>query len=109
MERRGGAGIVPSGAVHLEAPTTVPDRGHDAKERIDTMSDTPSLDEALQYVAGQIYPANLSALLDRARERGADDAALELLSRMPEQDYNGPTAVRRALIELTGGEDAPRG
>jgi GT2 family glycosyltransferase len=26
MERRGGAGIVPSGAVHLEAPTTVPDR-----------------------------------------------------------------------------------
>jgi len=59
-------------------------------------------------VAGQIYPANLSALLDRARERGADDAALELLSRMPEQDYNGPTAVRRALIELTGGEDAPQ-
>jgi GT2 family glycosyltransferase len=26
MEQRGGAGIVPSGAVHLEAPTTVPDR-----------------------------------------------------------------------------------
>lgn len=26
MERRSGAGIVPSGAVHLEAPTTVPDR-----------------------------------------------------------------------------------
>lgn len=27
MERRGGAGILPSGAVHLESPTTVPDRG----------------------------------------------------------------------------------
>jgi GT2 family glycosyltransferase len=26
MEQRGGAGIVPSGAVHLEAPTTIPDR-----------------------------------------------------------------------------------
>ena len=26
MERFGGAGILPSGAVHLEAPTTMPDR-----------------------------------------------------------------------------------
>ena len=26
MKRFGGAGILPSGAVHLEAPTTLPDR-----------------------------------------------------------------------------------
>ena len=32
MERRGGAGIVPSGAVHLEAPTTVPVREVDAPD-----------------------------------------------------------------------------
>lgn len=32
MERYGGAGIVPSGAVHLEAPTTVPDRRVNATE-----------------------------------------------------------------------------
>ena len=30
MERFGGAGILPSGAVHLESPTTVPDRPVDA-------------------------------------------------------------------------------
>ena len=30
MERFGGAGILPSGAVHLEAPTTMPDRTVDA-------------------------------------------------------------------------------
>ena len=30
MERDGGAGILPSGAVHLEAPTTLPDRAVDA-------------------------------------------------------------------------------
>jgi GT2 family glycosyltransferase len=30
MERFGGAGVLPSGAVHLEAPTTVPDRDTDA-------------------------------------------------------------------------------
>jgi len=32
MERYGGVGIVPSGAVHLEAPTTVPDRRVNATE-----------------------------------------------------------------------------
>ncbi|WP_222122028.1 glycosyltransferase family 2 protein [Curtobacterium sp. 9128] len=32
MERVGGAGIVPSGAVHLEAPTTVTDRSVDAPD-----------------------------------------------------------------------------
>jgi len=32
MERYGGAGILPSGAVHLEAPTTVPDRTVEARE-----------------------------------------------------------------------------
>jgi GT2 family glycosyltransferase len=30
MERFGGAGVLPSGAVHLEAPTTIPDREVDA-------------------------------------------------------------------------------
>ena len=30
MERFGGAGVLPSGAVHLEAPTTIPDRSVDA-------------------------------------------------------------------------------
>jgi len=35
MERRGGAGIVPSGAVHLEAPTTVPHRDVEATDVVD--------------------------------------------------------------------------
>ncbi|WP_375406564.1 glycosyltransferase family 2 protein [uncultured Amnibacterium sp.] len=30
MERFGGAGVLPSGAVHLETPTTIPDRSADA-------------------------------------------------------------------------------
>jgi hypothetical protein len=32
MERAGGAGIIPSGAVHLESPTTVIDRTVDAPD-----------------------------------------------------------------------------
>jgi len=33
-ERSGGAGIIRSGAVHLEAPTTVADRGTDAAREV---------------------------------------------------------------------------
>lgn len=41
MERFGGAGILPSGAVHLEAPTTVTDRRVDAPEVLPLSSKTP--------------------------------------------------------------------
>jgi GT2 family glycosyltransferase len=34
MERFGGAGVLPSGAVHLESPTTIPDRGVDAAHAV---------------------------------------------------------------------------
>ena len=35
MERFGGAGILPSGAVHLEAPTTIPHREYEATQLLD--------------------------------------------------------------------------
>jgi GT2 family glycosyltransferase len=34
MERFGGAGVLPSGAVHLEAPTSIPDRAVDAAKAV---------------------------------------------------------------------------
>jgi GT2 family glycosyltransferase len=36
MERFGGAGVLPSGAVHLESPTTIPDRTDDAVHAVFT-------------------------------------------------------------------------
>jgi hypothetical protein len=41
MERAGGVGILPSGAVHLELPTTVVDRGADAYADIVEADETP--------------------------------------------------------------------
>ena len=40
MARYGGAGIVPSGAVHLESPTTVPDRRVEATDVLDLHGST---------------------------------------------------------------------
>ncbi|GAA4165077.1 hypothetical protein GCM10022286_27710 [Gryllotalpicola daejeonensis] len=69
------------------------------------MAETPDPDEVLGYVAGQLYPANLPALIDRAGINGAPDEVLDLLRRLPDLDYNGPTAVRRVLIELDAPDD----
>ena len=41
MARFGGAGILPSGAYHLESPTTVPDRDVEAWEVVLADEDTP--------------------------------------------------------------------
>jgi hypothetical protein len=37
LARFGGAGILPSGAYHLESPTTVPDREHNASDLLDDL------------------------------------------------------------------------
>lgn len=37
----GGVGVLPSGAIHLEMPTTVPDRSHQAYDLVDLDSDRP--------------------------------------------------------------------
>lgn len=63
------------------------------------MSDTVEPEEVQRFLAGAIYPANRAALLELARQQGADESALQALGEIPEQEYNGPTAVRRALIE----------
>jgi Glycosyl transferase family 2 len=44
MERYGGAGIVPSGAVHLEAPTTLPVREVDAQDVLWSSESHPEAD-----------------------------------------------------------------
>ena len=41
MARHGGAGILPSGAYHLESPTTVTERNVEAWQVVLTESDTP--------------------------------------------------------------------
>jgi hypothetical protein len=73
-------------------------RAHAEKKEEHPMSIKPSPAEIRDYLDGVVYPANLEALLARARENGADDKVLAALARIPDEDYNAPTAVERALI-----------
>jgi hypothetical protein len=51
-------------------------------------------------LGGLAYPASKPQLMERARERGADDAILSTLDRLPEGDYVGPAAISRAMGKL---------
>lgn len=111
MERRGGAGILPSGAVHLEAPTTIPDRPVDlftlvlpdrdttqrpngrSRERRAAMADTPNPIQIQKFLGGIDYPASKDDIVRSAEESGADEPVLEALRGIPDDEYDGPTAV----------------
>ena len=114
MERRGGAGILPSGAVHLEAPTSIVDRRIEASDELfpesgssrpepqkkgDDMSASSNPIEVQRSLGGVDYPADRSALVDAARNSGASDDVVQALEGLPDQTYDSPTAVSEALSD----------
>lgn len=62
------------------------------------MSIKPTPAEIRDYLNGVVYPANLEDLLAQARSNDASDKVLAALARIPDEDYNAPTAVERALV-----------
>ncbi|WP_129337500.1 glycosyltransferase [Cellulomonas endophytica] len=73
LERFGGAGIVPSGAVHLEAPTTLPRRDVDAFDVL--------------FVEG-------GATTDEGRDEGRDERRDERRDEGPDEPPEMPTGAR---------------
>ncbi|HKU29961.1 DUF2795 domain-containing protein [Arthrobacter sp. NyZ413] len=103
MEMYGGAGILPSGAVHLEAPTTIPDRNVQAydeyTERKETsvMNEAPNPIQIQKFLGGIDYPTNRETLIARAKASGADENAIAALQNLPDKEYGGPTDVSEAI------------
>ena len=58
---------------------------------------TPSPIEVQKYLGGIDYPASKDDIMRTARESGADGDVLEALDRIPDRDYDGPTAVSEAV------------
>ena len=56
MARFGGAGILPSGAYHLESPTTVPDREHNASNLLADLRARARVQQVAAH-AGRAPPA----------------------------------------------------
>lgn len=49
---------------------------------------------------GVDYPAKKQDLLKHAQEHGADPKVMETLKQLPEQNFEGPVGVTKAIGEL---------
>lgn len=59
----------------------------------------PDFIEVQKYLAGVDYPATKDQLVEHARSRGADEHVLDALSRLPDDEYDGPNAVSSAVAK----------
>jgi Protein of unknown function (DUF2795) len=53
-----------------------------------------------KHLKGIQYPASKDELVAHAKEHGADENALSVFEQLPEQDYDTPTDVSKAIGEL---------
>jgi hypothetical protein len=50
-----------------------------------------------KYLSGIDYPAKKQDLIERARQKGADDNVLQTLKSLNREDFNSPNDVSEAL------------
>lgn len=55
----------------------------------------PSPIQMQKFLAGVDYPASRDELVKHARSKGADDAVLKHLKKLPNRSYDGPSAVSK--------------
>jgi Protein of unknown function (DUF2795) len=61
------------------------------------MADTPNPIQIQKFLGGIDYPASKDEIVRTAEEKGADDAVLDALRGIPDQEYDAPTAVSEAV------------
>lgn len=52
-----------------------------------------------KYLKGIDYPATKEDLLSHAKKQGADKNVMDLLGQIADEEYDGPTAVSKAVGE----------
>jgi len=65
------------------------------------MANQPNAIQVQKFLGGIDYPANRDTLLSKAKDSGADENVLKALERLPERDYDGPTAVSSAIADTS--------
>ncbi|MCP3722967.1 DUF2795 domain-containing protein [Paraburkholderia sp. CNPSo 3272] len=53
--------------------------------------------EVQKALKGANYPADKNSLIDAARANGADDDVMKRLDALPEQEYQSPADVSKAV------------
>jgi len=53
-----------------------------------------------KFLKGMDYPANKQQIVRKAQDEGADDNVRQMLDRLPDQDYETPAEVSKAIGEI---------
>lgn len=53
--------------------------------------------EVQEFLAGLEYPAMKDEIIDFARDQGARDEVVDTLERLPDQEYDNPTALSEEI------------
>ncbi|MCX7597129.1 MAG: DUF2795 domain-containing protein [Fischerella sp.] len=53
-----------------------------------------------KHLKGIDYPASKQELIQHAQQQGADENAIAVLQKLPEQEYKNPTDVSEAVSSI---------
>ena len=56
-----------------------------------------------RFIDGIEYPVSRRSLIEGARQQGADEAALALLARLPDETYRDRVSLEADLHRIAGG------
>ncbi len=60
----------------------------------------PNPVQVQKFLGGLDYPAGKQDILQKAKQEGADENVMEVLEKIPDQDYASPVAVSREVGKL---------
>ncbi len=63
------------------------------------MADTPNPIQIQKFLGGMDYPVDKQTILSTAKDKGADENVLQALEAIPEQEYDAPTAISKAVSD----------
>ncbi|MFL6051635.1 MAG: DUF2795 domain-containing protein [Actinoallomurus sp.] len=55
--------------------------------------------EVQKYLSGMDYPASKEQLIEHAKKKGAPKEIMDELQEIPENEYDGPNRVSRAVAK----------
>lgn len=53
-----------------------------------------------KFLGGLDYPARKQDILEKAKQKGADKDVLDVLQKIPEQEYSSPVSVSREVGKI---------
>lgn len=63
------------------------------------MADTPNPIQIQKFLGGMDYPVSKDTILSTAKDKGAPEDVQQALERIPDGEYDAPTAISKAVSD----------